>query len=372
MTSKQLKDKRYLKLDEMREIVEKAIKEERSKDEAETKRYNSLDEQVKSIDSQIKEIELQEQIALRMASENPEESKNVETPITVQFRDWLTGAVKAGKTDNFMALAEFRADPIITTTNANDILKSTAGSVSILTSPAEAFLRELGVTFYQGLQGNFAVPSMGEDTAVFYGEDASAASADMATSSLVLTARRVSHTQQISKETLAQTNPGIYASILQNLVNGVWNAVTNDVFDTLETDAATQSATVNEAAVTYKTILGMEASIGGLSINQGAYVTTPTIKAYLKGTAGLTNQVAMWNGKEMNGYPAYGVPAANSRKVYFGDFSKQAVGQWGGLEIVVDPYKDAKKGLITLTIIGMFDTGCMNKRAFAFRDVSIA
>lgn len=368
-----LQIKRNEKLNEMKAIVEQVISENRSKDESETSRYETLERETKALDARIKEFETLE--ALERASGEVSEVRTASTPkpLTVEFRDWLKDAVRNNRTDSFNGLAELRADPFITSTDSGVIQKTVAAGVDILTSPAEAFLKELGVTFYTNLVGgNFSVPSMGEDTAVFYGEDASAASADMATASLLLTARRVSHTQSISRETIAQTNPGVYASILQNLVNGVWNAVTNDVFDTLETDAATQAATVNEATVSYGTVLKMEASIGGLNINSGAYVTTPTIKAFLKGTAGLTNQAPMWNGKEMNGYPAYGVPAANSRKLYFGDWSRQVVGQFGGLEIVVDPYKDAKKGLINLTIIGLFDTGCVNKRAFAIRDVSVS
>ena len=119
--------------------------------------------------------------------------------------------------------------------------------------------------------------------------------------------------------------------------------------------------------------LGMEASIGGLDIGAGAYVTTPTIKAYLKQKALLgTDNGPVWGlDNNVNGYPAYGVPAANATAIYFGDFSRMAVGQWDTLEIIVDPYSNAKKGLIDLTVIGLFDTGVTNKRAFCWdNDVS--
>ena len=55
------------------------------------------------------------------------------------------------------------------------------------------------------------------------------------------------------------------------------------------------------------------------------------------------------------------MPAQNSGIITFGDWAGIAVGQWGDLEIIVDPYTNAKKGLIDLTIVGMFDTGVANK-----------
>ena len=87
----------------------------------------------------------------------------------------------------------------------------------------------------------------------------------------------------------------------------------------------------------------------------------------------MTNQGAIWQNNQMNGYPAYGLSAANVRKTYFGDWSKTAVGTWGGLEIIVDPFTDAKKGLINLTAVALVDTGCFNKRGFAIlQDASFA
>ena len=311
-----------------------------------------------------------------VAKRQAERSKSVDNPIAkkedkrtlgVEFRDFLKEAVENnGK-------REFRVDPMLASSNTNVINKTVANSVDILASPGEAFLRSLGVTFYPGLTGNFVVPSMAEDTATFPGEAVAGADASMNMEALVLAARRVSHSQTITKETLAQTNPAIYNGILQNLYNGIWNAITYDVFDTIDSDAATQKKLVNEATLSFGSLVNMEASIGGLNIGQGSYVTTPSVKAYLKKTAALTNQAAIWNNNEVNGYPAYGVPAANAKEVYFGDFSRAAVGTWGDIEYIVDPLTKAKEGEIVITAIALVDSGVTNKRAFCIlTDVSLS
>jgi len=331
--------------------------------------FDGFEAEVTKLNADIERAEKQEKlnkIAAEKVEEVEDEREEVK-PVGLEFRDWLKDAVEKGINSKF----ELRADPIITSTQAGLINKVVAPGLDILVSPGEAFLRTLGVSFFPGLTGNFVLNYVDQDTATFPGEDASAASADMAPGSLTLAARRVTHTQSITRETLAQTNPGVYSGIVQNLVNGIWNAVTNDVFDTLQTDAASQKTTLTAAGLTYGDLVMMEASIGGLNIGAGAYVTTPSVKAYLKQKVVLgTDNGPVWMDNQINGYPAYGVPAANANEVYFGDFGKMAVGQWGGIEIIVDPYSQAKQGRINLTAVALVDTGCFNPNGVVWADVS--
>jgi len=360
-----LKEKRSKIISQMEEIlkVEDLTAEKRAE-------WNDLNTKIEEIDNEIRILERQEELNKQIVvelKENNLEKMEERKDLVIEFRDWLKNSVEnGGKTS-------FRADPLVSTTQSAMINKGVASEIDVLYSPSIDFLKKLGVTFFTDLNGNFVVPSMAEDLATFPGEDADAASANMAPDALTLSARRVTHRQSISRETLSQTNPGIYQSILQNLINGIYNAVTYDLFDQIDTDAATQMTVATATGLVYKDIVKMEASIGGLSLNSPAYVTTPSVKAYLKTKSllGTENGPAWSLDNTLNGYPAYGTPAANANKVYFGDWTKVCVGQWGPIEIVVDPYSDAKKGLINITAIGLFDTGCMNKRAFCIlKDVS--
>jgi len=270
------------------------------------------------------------------------------------FRDWLKEAVDSGRS------ASLRADPIITSTDTDIVEKTVFGGIDVLTSPAEAFLRQLGVQFFSGLNGQFVVPAMAQSTGKFVAENQDASSASLSTTSLTLTPRRVSHSQAISKETLVQTSPGIYNGIIQNLVNGVWNCVTNDVFDQVLADCPSTNENSKTTYVTWTNLVDMEASLGDYMLTSPAYVVTPATRAYLSTTAKMTNQGPIYDAGKINSYPAYAVPAQNTSVITFADWNKVCVGQWGGLEIIVDPYTDAKKGLINLTIVGMFDSGVYN------------
>lgn len=317
----------------------------------------------------LKRMEAAETVNLEEAKRDFEPVERNEKPIAVQFRDWLKDAVEGKAASRF----ELRAEPILTSTTSAIVNKTVANSLDILTSPGEAFLRSLGVTFYEGLTGNLVLPSMAEDLATFVAEDASAAAASMAPEALTLAARRVTHYQSVTRELLAQTNPAIFQGIMQNLYNGVYAAIANDWADTIESDGATQIK-VTGTTVTYQNLCDMEASIGGLSIGAAKYVTTPTGKAFLKGlNAGSAGIKFAWaDDNTIAGYPAFAAPCVNANRVYFGDFSRTNVALWGPMEIIVDPYSDAKKGEIRLTIVALADTGVSNKRALAILDASLA
>jgi len=323
--------------------------------------WSGYDTQVKTIDNDITLAERQEELNKQAVRKE----ENIPTPVEerksvgVQFRDWMFEAVEKKDTP------AFRADPLLSSTDTGLINKTIAPGIDVLKSPALEFLKSLGITFFTGLNGNLCLNSMAEDTATFPGENTGAASYSAAPTALTLTARRVTHTQAITKETLAQSNPTIYNSIVQNLVDGLYNAVANDAFDTLQTDAPGQRQT---AGITFADIAALEASLSYANLGTVKFVTTPANRATLKTTAKFTDQAAIWGeDNTVLGYPAYAAPCANLSMMYMGDFSKCVVGQWGGVEIVVDPYTDAKKGLINLTAIGLFDTGVVNQKGLVWK-----
>ena len=324
--------------------------------------WNQYDEKVRSIDAEIAMLERQE--ILNLNNVKPMEIKEQKS-LGVQFRDFLSGAM------NNSGPTSFRVEPMLSTDNT-DLNNKTVATPDLLTAPGEAFLRSLGITFYTGLNGQLVLPRMSQQNAEFIAEGTCDGDASLNFGDVTLAPRRVTAYQTVSREFLAQTNPEIYNTLLQELINGLWGAVAYDVFDTLESDGATR-ITATGTTATYQDILNLEASIGDWNLSNMAYVTTPSGKAFFKGLdVGSDGIKYAWDNSEMNGYSAYGVNAANANKVYFGDWSKEVVGQWGGIEIIVDPYSYATCGKIRLTVLGLFDTALANPPAFAILDASLA
>jgi HK97 family phage major capsid protein len=336
----------------MEGIQNKAVSEKRNKTEEETNEFRNFQSEIEKNEAEINDLTVIAKRSTQFASKS--NTKVEDKNDAVSFRDYF----KAG---NFTK--EFQLDKrAFQVANDSAVIQRTIGKLDILTSPAEDFLRKLGVTFWNCPTGQFIVPSMAEDTATFPGETVAGADSSMNTLSLTLAPRRLTHSATVTRELLDSGSPEVYAGILQNLYNGIWNGITKDLFTQIDADGASRKSTFGGSTLNYGQIVQMEASIGGLNIGQGAYVTTPSVKAYLKKTAGLTNQKAIMDNNEVNGYPAFGVPAVTAGEIVFGDFSRTSIGMWEAPQIIVNPYTGDDAGTVKLTIWQNVDTGVSNPR----------
>lgn len=310
-----------------------------------------------------------------MVNKSQMKSLNINSNDTVeQFRSWIENSLKAnGSTQPtaFTLPISERANPIVTSTDSG-IINKTVANITALYSPNEQMLRDLGVVFHTNLNGNLVLPILQQSTAGWVNETADGSTANLTPTSLTLSPKRVVHSQKITREALVSTNAGTVNSIIENLYRGIWNAVAEKFFDELQADTPGQVMTANATSLSNQVIVNLEASLGSLELIRPGYVTTPQVRAYLKNTAKLANGDAIWgNDNIVNGYSAYGSPAANTSKLYFGDWAQTVIGQWNdGLEVIMDPYTQAASGQVNITVTGLFDVGCFNKYGFVTADVS--
>jgi HK97 family phage major capsid protein len=367
----ELKQEYATKVSQMDGLVNLMSDEKRAKSDTEQTLWNTLDKETRALEVSIATLTRQEELNKKTASKTIIEKRDevVIESLPMQFRKALQEYVTEGRNGSFEI--QERANPILSTTDTGIINKVT-GDINILYAPGETWLRNLGVTFFEGLTGNYTLPAMGNAMGEFVNEGADASTANMASASDTLAGRRITHSQAITVETLSQSNPTVYTKILENLKQGIWNRIVKDLFQQLKIIAPSQLYTKpsNINQINYLGLLSMEASIGGLLLATPAYVTTPLGKAYLKGTIalGTTAGAPMWNQGEVNGVPAYSVPQIAANELYFGDWSQMAVGTFGPqtISVIVDPLTLAASGQIKLTATAVVDTGVMNPRAFTF------
>ena len=94
-----------------------------------------------------------------------------------------------------------------------------------------------------------------------------------------------------------------------------------------------------------------------------AYLLDTTAYGVVKALAQVTNVSPIWdNGdKRLNGYFAFVSPnvaengASGKSHALFGDFSKVHIAQFGGLDILFDPYTNAASGLPRLVVTSLVD-----------------
>jgi hypothetical protein len=89
-----------------------------------------------------------------------------------------------------------------------------------------------------------------------------------------------------------------------------------------------------------------------------------------------TNGVPVWVGKnEMNGYNAQvsnQVPStltkgtsSDCHAIIFGAWEQMLIGEWGALEVIADPFRLKKQGMIEVTSFQMADIALRQAAAFA-------
>lgn len=289
---------------------------------------------------------------------------------TDKVTEWLMES--ANKMNKGKFYFEFRADPILTTTDTA-VLNRTVQSPDILMSPSAELLKNLGVQFLNknfGGTGKIELPVISEISASFVAENADLASASLSTNTQEVGYRRIGFVQSVTREWINQTDPKLLNEFINTMYGGIWNGIADAVFDLLDASAATQICGNGNSVVNFGHLVNLEASVG-YSLRKPAYVMLPQTKAYLKKTTKLANtQNTIWENDKVNELPAYSTKSANDERIYYGDFSKVMVAfvsQNGdqNISLLVDPYSDAKKGEVKLIMEAYVALGLLNKNAFS-------
>ena len=127
----------------------------------------------------------------------------------------------------------------------------------------------------------------------------------------------------------------------------------------------------NGAAPTYTSVINQIVQVAQANadaVGDGAFITTPGIKGTLQVTTKLANSIAqaVWDDQDrVAGKPGYDTnqvqsnlskgTGVNLHAIYYGIWSQLVIGEWGAMEILVDPFRLKKQGMIEVTSFQMID-----------------
>lgn len=121
----------------------------------------------------------------------------------------------------------------------------------------------------------------------------------------------------------------------------------------------------DNAAVTYKDVVAMEANLENANVRGDIkFIVSPSAKADLKTTVKGTTDNFLMEGNELNGYPVICTSAVAGKGVIMANWSDLVIGQWGGIDLTVDPYTQAANGKVRLVINAYFDAKPRRAEAF--------
>lgn len=271
---------------------------------------------------------------------------------------------------------EERADVTIANDNAivgTDIV----GIISPLR--AKNVLIGAGARFLTGLVGDVQLPVMGAGNVAWEGETATAPDAGYTFAAVKLSPKRLTAYVDVSKQFLNQDSVSAEMLIREDLVNAINSKLEQTILGA-EQGTTTQPAgifynggTALTALTNYKSIAKLESKVDAANtFGEKKYIIGLGAKATLRTTGkGATggDSMILANG-EIDGTPVFATSNTGDLNVAYGDWSMVAIGQWGAIDLVVDPYTVAKDSKVRIVVNAYFDAKVLVPTAIAVAKVN--
>ena len=260
----------------------------------------------------------------------------------------------------------------VTVTNEHDDVIEVQFADLLTPLRAKNVLVAAGAKYMSGLIGDVQVPIMGAGNVTWEGEVASAREAGYTFTSKKLQPKRLTAYVDISKQFLVQDSIGAEQAIRADIVAAINSKLESTILGSGEGSTTTPAGIFHgqspKTIATFKDICDLEASIEDANvIGECKYVMSNKAKAALRNMpkSSKSTQLVMENG-EVDGTPVLNTSNVEAQNIAYGDWNNLAIGQWGSIDLVVDPYTLAKDGQVRIVINAFFDAVTLRPEAFAF------
>lgn len=273
-------------------------------------------------------------------------------------------------------------DLTVGTSSAGGYLVATEniGFIELLRNRSVAF--RMGAIRLSGLQGNITVPRQTAAASATWlaNEGSTATEAQPTFGQLALSPKTVAAYTEISRQLLLQSSPEAEGIVMADVAASV--AIAADLGVLTGSGSAGQptgiTATSGIGSVTgtslaYAGVLEFQTDIaaGNVMPMAGGYVTTPAVAALMmqrvkfSSTASPLWEGNIWDGS-MCGFPAMSSNQMAAATMLYGDWSKVVVGEWGVLEVSVNPFANFQAGIIGIRAMYSMDVGLRYAGAFSY------
>lgn len=260
----------------------------------------------------------------------------------------------------------------VTVTNEHDDVIEVQFADLLTPLRAKNVLVAAGAKYMSGLIGDVQVPIMGAGNVTWEGEVASAQEAGYTFTSKKLQPKRLTAYVDISKQFLVQDSIGAEQAIRADIVAAINSKLESTILGSAQGSTTTPAGIFYgqspKVIATFKDICDLEASIEDANvIGECKYVMSNKAKAALRNMpkSAKSTQLVMENG-EVDGTPVLNTSNVEAQNIAYGDWNNLAIGQWGSIDLVVDPYTLAKDGQVRIVINAFFDAVTLRPEAFAF------
>ena len=237
---------------------------------------------------------------------------------------------------------------------------------------AKNVLVQAGAKFITNLTGDVQIPLMTATNCGWESEMGEAKDGAGTFSSVKLSPRRLTCYIDLSKQFLVQDSVGAEELIRQDIINAINSKLEATILGEDEGDLTKPAgifSVINPSAHTvsgFADLCNAESDIEDANVvGELKYVMSNKATAALRSmqNSAKTTQLVMENG-QIDGTPVLNTSHVSGKKFAYGDWSNLAIGQFGAIDLTVDSYSQATKGVVRLVINAFFDAKVLRPEAF--------
>lgn len=380
MDSLTLIDKREQLKKKAEDLISIAEKELRKLNDKENDELNSIKKEIADLDNEIKNIEnrntktnkVMAKFSLLKAINDVANNRQLDERAQEVVSNGIAEMRKAGQsfTGQIVLPMEMRSDiqATVATAGQENVAEDKLGILEPLR--ANLVLVNAGASYMTGLIGDVSIPVYSGSNVGWAGEVSTASDGAGTFSEVTLSPKRLTAYIDVSKQFLIQDSNSAEEMLKRDIVAAISNKLEATILGS-EAGSNTQPAglfngvVADSTAVTYKDIVNMEAELEDANVMGNIkFIVSPSAKADLKTTEKGNTDNFLMEGNELNGYPVMCTSAVTGKGVIMANWSDLVIGQWGGIDLVVDPYTQAANGKVRLVINAYFDAKPRRAEAF--------
>lgn len=284
---------------------------------------------------------------------------------------------------------------LLTTANASSLIGTQhMGDAFIDALVPETQVMQLGATILPGLRENVSIPKMGAGTqAEWIAEDSEAVESTPNFGGVTISLKQLSARSRLSRRQLKQSVPGLDV-ILQNdlrrqIAVAVDAAAVAGAGTPLEPQGILNSPGIGDVeigadggSITWAKVTELMAAVEGSNIPMSSlgFLSNPKVKSTLLSTPKFSGGDTAILTADTDAMHIAGTRAAfttnvpsnltkgtgtNLSGLIFGAWSELLIGQWGGIDIIIDDMTEAAKGNVRIVAHSEWDIAVRHAEAFA-------
>ena len=377
MNSVELLDKRNQLKIQAENILSSAEKEVRVLNDLEIEKFEALKKEMEDTDRQIKELNNKlktstrsmENFSLLKAINDVANNRQLDERSQSVVNTGIEEMRKAGLSYSGQILLPIENRNIHATVATNGKEAVAEDKLNILEPlRANLVMVQAGANYMTGLVGNVSIPVYSGSNVGWAGEIDAATNGAGNFTEVVLEPKRITAYIDISKQFLLQDSTSAEALLRADIVRAISNKLEATILGDAAGNSKQPAGLFNDADiiedVTYPSMVEMIQTLEEANVSGDIkYIVSPAVKAALKTTskdAGSGRFVMEAN--EVDGVEVLSTSACKG--IVVGNFADYVIGQWGSIDLTVDPYSQATNGKVRLVVNAYFDAKPRRAEAF--------